>query len=35
MDDAGGFVAEDHGGFDDEAAELAVRPVVDLLREET
>lgn len=27
---AGGFVAEDHGGFEDEVGDVAVLPVVDL-----
>jgi len=31
VDCAGGFVAEDHGGFDDEGADSAVLPVVDLV----
>ena len=30
VDDARGFVAEDYRGFDDELADAAVQPVVDL-----
>ena len=33
VDNAGGFVAEDHGLFDDEVRDAAVLPVVDLRRE--